>query len=295
MKEKLVSVIIPVYNAEKYINSCIVSVLNQTYKNLEIIVVNDGSKDNSEEEILKIKDDRIKYFYKDNSGCGATRNFGIDKARGEFIYFIDSDDYIDKTMIEKLVNSIKDKDSFVGILGFYYDIDGRLKLQKMEEEEHRTLKSPSVCTRMFRKEILDKSGIRFSGLKIGEDLEFVFKVLAFNNHSTYIDEALYYYRLHEESLTHDNSIDRLCILKAIESIEKYLKESNKYEEFKELIEFITISHIYFAVINLKKNEKFDEMKEAIRYLLDKYPNWENNSNLIYFKDQSIALKELIKV
>lgn len=293
MNEKLVSVIIPVYNAEKYIKTCITSVLNQTYKNIEVIVVNDGSKDNSEEEILKIKDERIKYFYKENSGCGDTRNFGIDKAMGEFIYFIDSDDYIDETMIEKLVNSIKKEDSFVGILGFYYDIDGRLKLQKMEEEEHRTLKSPSVCTRMFRKEILDKSGIRFSGLKIGEDLEFVFKVLAFNNHSTYIDEALYYYRLHEESLTHDNNIDRLCILKAIESIEEYLKENKKYEEFKELIEFITISHIYFAVINLRKNEKENEMKEAIKYLLNKFPDWENNNNLMYFKEQATELKEII--
>ena len=92
--KKGISIIVPIYNSEKYLNKCIDSLINQTEKNIEIILVNDGSTDNSEEIIKEYKDKRIKYYKNKNQGIGKTRNFGIEQATGSYIMFVDSDDYI---------------------------------------------------------------------------------------------------------------------------------------------------------------------------------------------------------
>ena len=103
-----VSIVVPIYNTEKYLDECIESIVNQTYKNLEIILIDDGSKDKSPQmcdEWAK-KDNRIKIIHKSNEGAGASRNRGIAVATGKFIYFVDSDDYIAPTLVEKCLNAI---------------------------------------------------------------------------------------------------------------------------------------------------------------------------------------------
>ncbi|MCI8778348.1 MAG: glycosyltransferase family 2 protein [Bacilli bacterium] len=102
-KNELISIIIPVYNTEDYLDKCLSSIINQTYKNIEIIIIDDGSTDNSKKIIKQYmnKDCRISYYYQNNSGVAIARNSGIDKAQGDYIAFIDSDDYIDLTFIEK--------------------------------------------------------------------------------------------------------------------------------------------------------------------------------------------------
>ena len=109
-----ISIIVPIYNAEKYLNKCIDSLVNQTKKELEFILVNDGSTDLSEDIIKSYKDKRIKYFKNKNQGIGKTRNFGIDKATGKYLMFLDSDDYLDINACEKLYNkAIKEKSDLV--------------------------------------------------------------------------------------------------------------------------------------------------------------------------------------
>ena len=112
MKEELISVIIPVYNVEKYIRYCLDSVINQTYKNLEIIIVDDGTKDSSGEiaEEYAVKDSRIKVIHKENGGLSDARNVGLDAATGKYIAFLDSDDVITLDFYEYLYNIIKEKD-----------------------------------------------------------------------------------------------------------------------------------------------------------------------------------------
>lgn len=106
----LVSIIMPVYNKENYLEKSILSVLNQTYKNIELVIINDGSTDKSEEIILKMMyDNRIKYYKQSNNGVSIARNNGIKVALGEFVSFLDADDYYDETFIEKMLNKIKDK------------------------------------------------------------------------------------------------------------------------------------------------------------------------------------------
>lgn len=299
MEKDLVSIIVPVHNTARYLGDCLLSIINQTYKNIEIIIVNDGSNDYSEEIALQYQkiDNRIKYYYKTQSGCGDTRNYGLDKAKGQYVYFMDSDDYIAPTMIEKLHSAIKPEDSFAATAQFYTDTNGEIKYYNRTEQEQRLFKSPNVFTRLYNKKILDESSIRFSKAKVGEDLEFNFKLLVYNNHSTYINEALYYYRIHPTSTMQNKNTNKLAILEAIDGIENYVKEQNKKEEFYNLLEFVNVVHVLYAVKNIILQDEYDEndVNKGINYLMSKYPDWHNN---IYIKDYFIkelsVFKEIIE-
>ena len=117
-----VSIIVPVYNVEEYLRKCLDSLVNQTYQNIEIIVVNDGTKDNSQsivDEYKKKYSKIIKSYIKENGGLASARNYGVDKATGEYIMFVDSDDYIDTKMVEKLVKTANKKHSDIVVSNFY--------------------------------------------------------------------------------------------------------------------------------------------------------------------------------
>ena len=113
----LVSIVVPVYNAEKYLEQCLNSIQNQTYKNFEVILVNDGSMDHSESICKSFVegDSRFRYFLKSNGGASAARNFGLDHVRGDFITFIDADDWVDENHLEVLINNIKENNSDMAV------------------------------------------------------------------------------------------------------------------------------------------------------------------------------------
>ena len=138
MKQELVSVVVPIYNVELYMKKCIQTIINQSYNNLEIILVDDGSTDNSgniADEYAQ-KDLRVKVIHKLNGGLSDARNAGMKKATGKYICFIDSDDFIEKDMIEKMVNRITDLQVDVLIAGFYVDFEdekGKLVDRKIKQ------------------------------------------------------------------------------------------------------------------------------------------------------------------
>lgn len=282
MNNDLISVIIPAYNNEIYISRCIESVLGQTYRNIEIIVINDCSTDNTGDIIQRYltKDNRIAYYHNENNiGVGYTRNKGIELAKGKYIYFLDSDDYIETTAISDLYNGIKEGDSFCCTTLGFKEINGKRKSHIRLIEELELLQSPSVCLRLFNKNIIDKSNIRFSNLKIGEDLEFVFKLLLFNDQVSYIDKAIYTYVIHSDSLIHKSFEHRLDVLKAVASIEKYAKERNLYNKFYERLEFVNISHILLGTTKRIKSfdgDNQDDIKKCLEIVNEKYPNWKEN-------------------
>ena len=136
MNKKDISIIVPIYNAEKYLNKCIDSIINQTKKELEIILINDGSTDNSETIIKKYDDKRIKYFKNKNQGIGKTRNFGIDKATGKYIMFLDSDDFFELDMVSNLIQKIDETNADV-VIYKANRVDNRL--QKKQSNSKRIL------------------------------------------------------------------------------------------------------------------------------------------------------------
>lgn len=167
MESELISVIVPIYNVDKYLVKCVDSILNQTYDNLEIILVDDGSTDQSPLlcDKFKEKDSRIKVVHKKNGGLSDARNAGINIATGKYLSFIDSDDYITATMLEDMYTKMKKFDcqiSVCNMMRFYEDGDKALFYNPVDEitvykgnDRYKTLKQPSVCNKLFSVELFE--------------------------------------------------------------------------------------------------------------------------------------------
>ena len=184
-----VSVIVPAYNAEKYIDKCLESLINQTLKDIEIIVVNDGSKDNTLEKINKYSDKRIKLLnLKENKGIGHARNEGIKKALGEYIGFVDSDDYVDKNMFEKMYEKASKEKLDIVVCDFYKQIENTNQTIKeiIPNFKNTTLKNNSNLlldinlapwNKIYKRKLIVDNKIHFDEKLKYEDVPFVVKSL----------------------------------------------------------------------------------------------------------------------
>ncbi|MBQ3046361.1 MAG: glycosyltransferase family 2 protein [Clostridia bacterium] len=231
MNQPLVSVVIPIYNVEKYLDRCVASVVGQTYTNLEIILVDDGSPDNCPticDEWSK-KDSRIKVIHKKNEGLGMARNTGIDNASGEYIFFFDSDDYVDTAIAEKCVRKIKEHNADVCIYGRYdlYD-DGKLEekraLSDKDYFDADSIKNQllpgmftydmgfgvSSCGKMFRLDSIKRNGLRFKSEReiISEDTYFALEFFSRISSAVIVGDCLYYYYKRDNSLSRTFKKDR---------------------------------------------------------------------------------------
>ena len=188
MKKKLISVIIPMYNAEKYISKNINSILSQTYSYFELIIVNDGSTDNSLDVVYKFSDERINIISKENGGVSSARNLGLSAAKGDYVFFIDADDYIEPNTLEKFVDVIDSYNPDLIICGIFsetyknsgHDLlcyDEKFYASKKEFKKdiislysHALLYN--VWNKLFKREILLKNNISFPDIGFGEDCVF---------------------------------------------------------------------------------------------------------------------------
>ena len=234
-RNDLISVIVPVYNTQDYLDKCLTSIINQTYKNIEIIIIDDGSTDNSKEVIKKYmnNDNRIIYYYQKNSGVGIARNKGIDMSRGNYIAFIDSDDYINEKYIEKMYMAIKSDDAFsiCGTINVSYD--GKEKSVNVNKKLIDTFRGIAQYRRLINKRILLKSQIKFSDVKICEDLEFYSKLMIYSEMKySIVDESLYYYVQRENSLIHTYDKNQEDTLKAVNNIITFCEDNDSYETYK---------------------------------------------------------------
>lgn len=222
MKE-LISIIIPIYNAENFIEKCLNSITNQTYKNIEIILVNDGSTDSSREicDNWSNKDKRIKVIHKKNSGVSETRNIGIDNSTGNYITFVDIDDYIDRNMIEKLYSNIKEEKSDVAICGLIKINENKKIIYKSKEKKiimnnqmeflEELLKEKyfigSLWGKLYRREIIGNFRLD-KELRIAEDLDFLIRISENIRKVSNIGENLYYYYYNTKSTTKNSNYEK---------------------------------------------------------------------------------------
>lgn len=242
-KEDLVSIIIPIYNVEKYLHKCIDSVLNQTYKNLEIILVDDGSLDNCPkicDEYAK-KDSRIKVIHKKNGGISDTRNNGIEASTGKYISFVDGDDYIDEHMIEELCKNIKETNADISVCSYYKVYNQKLEELKLHKSNHTitgidkyhtiynkyssVMKAP--WNKLYKKEVFKE--IRYPKGIIMEDSYVLTDILQTVDKISYIEKPLYYYVQREDSIMHSFNLKRLDSLLHYEKKIKFCLENNFYD------------------------------------------------------------------
>ena len=202
----LISVIVPVYNVEKYLERCIDSIIDQTYKNIEIIIVNDGSTDNCASIIkgLQEKDSRIKSYYQANAGLSAARNTGIENSSGDYYLFVDSDDYIHPQMVEILYKNLIDYEADLSVCDLHWIEEGKDAEEYVQnnpvvysgKEVLRKLIGDDLISvvawnKLYKKEIF--KDIRYPVGRLHEDEFVIHKILSKCNKSVYTDAKLYYY------------------------------------------------------------------------------------------------------
>lgn len=270
-----VSVVIPIYNVEKYLRECLDSIVNQSLKDIEIICVNDGSTDGSL-EILKEyeqKDPRVKVIDKKNEGAGIARNVALDIATGEYLAFIDSDDFVEQTMLEQMFNLSLENDLDVSICrSFKYDTNSHniSSLQKsidlediisgqIFDKNDIPKKIIGFCVgwpwdKLFRRSFIEKYELRFPDLKNSEDAYFVFMALVLAQRISYTDEHLVYHRNHSGSLSLTRDNNPLEFIKGAYLMKSKLEESGLYDMLEQSFLNWFVSHSFWQIDSVKKAE-----------------------------------------
>ncbi|MGL5903815.1 MAG: glycosyltransferase family 2 protein, partial [Cetobacterium sp.] len=256
-----ISVIIPAYNAEKTIDRCLNSIVNQTLKELEIIIVNDGSKDKTDEvcKTWEKKDSRIKLISNRNMGCSYSRNYGIRIAKGKYLTFVDSDDFIDENMYFELYQkSILLPDIIVSGVK-YLDENQNIKyvenpkIYRKKPYKNKGFNSP--CNKLYLRSLLVREKILFpENTHMGEDLVFNFKLFYVAKKIEIVKNSYYNYVDNYNSVT-KNNMKKIEIIQSMEEIYTFLKMKNKFNLnkyiYNKFIQIYIIAGMYSLCENLK--------------------------------------------
>lgn len=285
MNEELISIIIPIYNVEKYLDKCIKSIEKQTYQNIEIILVDDGSPDNCGEMCDKYAqaDKRIKVIHKKNGGLSDARNEGVKISTGKYITFIDSDDYVEEQYIELLykaiiqnnteisqcgINEVNEEEKLINEIGEKEDkVKSTLKM--LEELYYGKWENTVVWNKMYKRSLFND--IKFPINKIHEDEFTTYKILYKIKKVSIIKERLYNYRKNSESITGKKfNSRRLDFLIAIEERLEFFQKNKEVKLYNLTLKCYleNIRYFYMCVKKYMKNEK--ETNEILKKLKNKY-------------------------
>lgn len=294
-----ISIVVPIYNSEKYIKKCIDSLINQTYKNIEIILVNDGSNDNTEKIIKDYKDKRIKYFKNKNHGIGYSRNFGIKKATSKYIMFVDSDDYLELDACSKVMENIKDNDILV--FNFNKIINKSIEKIKINEFKASSLKeNPNLLldinlspwNKVYKRDMLIKNNIKFEEQLKYEDATFVSYSLDRASKITYMDEYLYNYVIHSKSETTIRDEKVFDIIKVVDKIRVYFENKDYMNEtINKLIVRILTNYTIQQRVNVNSKSGYKFIDDAFDYLNKFVPDYKNNK---YYEGRGILRRTIEK-
>ncbi|WP_370900571.1 glycosyltransferase [Chryseobacterium gossypii] len=279
-----VSIIVPVYNVENYLAKCLDSLVNQTLANIEILIVNDGSKDNSEQIIQEYRDkypQKIKAFKKENGGLSDARNFGIDKATGDYIGFVDSDDHVSETMYEEMLDLAEKHQARMVICNIqkvdeYGNVTQKLTQvpnmpEKIDLEKNFSVFSDLsyfACNKLFKKELFDQR--RFKKGAHFEDIQLIPQLLLECETLAQTQNFHYQYLERRDSITKTHTERGLDILKAVQDVEKAFEKSKYSSKKQELKNFQIFEGVYsfLAYLAFVKDENiFNEMDEKLQYFM----------------------------
>jgi len=285
-----VSIIVPVYNVEAYLDKCLNSLVHQTLKEIEIVVVNDGSKDDSYKIIKKYKEkysDKIVYIEKPNGGVSDARNVGLSYASGEYIGYADSDDYADVTMFEKMY--VKAKEDCLDMIAcdYYYVYGKKLIFQSACMREFNDIKMAIrgrvIWNKIIRREILKDNKTTFPlGMHPYEDVAFFYKVTPHIRTIGLVKEPLYYYVHRESSITNTPNERAITdVFRAWDDIIEYYREHSLFEEHEIQLEYNCIRSFlngsFFKMVKIKDRRLRKRLlRENWQKLSDLFPNWRKN-------------------
>lgn len=280
----LVTVIVPIYNVEKYLERCLDSIINQTYNNLEILLINDGSPDRSDiiMERYANNDKRIRCIYKKNGGQGTARNIGIYEAKGDYICFVDSDDDVSLEYVEKLYNSIKENESDISWCNINIIDNNNCKRKiSQNEDDIWAFDLPSPCNKLFKKSLFINNNIFFPGGIKYEDLGTIPFIFYYSKSISWVNEELYNYYSIDNSTTRKFDRRLLDIKKILQIFLVFLENNNIKNDhwFYEIVEYIFLYNMTSFVINMSVCKDFNlkDIKSFVSWIEDKFKNiYENN-------------------
>lgn len=283
------SIIIPVYNVEKYLNECVESVLNQTYKNIEIILVDDGSTDSSPQicDIYAEKDNRIKVIHKENGGSSSARNFGMKAMTGDYVLFLDSDDFWDNNrVLENLSAIVSDENADVVCFGykeFYENVsesknvicipdvsfNGLSSTDRLEILIANGIYNSSSCCKTIKSKVIFDNDIYFVENITSEDIDWNARILLNAQSFSLYNDCFYAYRQRDDSVTHSVKYENLEMLSnnIIECIK--IAENVQEGRFKDLY----LNYVAYQYITFLHSSFLCEKNDKIKYLVDKMKNY----------------------
>ncbi len=276
---KKISIIIPVYNGEKYLDRCINSILSQSYKNFEALFLDDGSKDKSLKILKKYEkfDSRIKVYHHDNVGVAKTRNEGIKRATGEYITFLDNDDYLDKDFLKNYLEKCQNYDFIVG--GYKRVSNNKILLRKtLKNNKFSKYENVAPWGKLIKRKFLLKNNIEFFSYPIGEDIIFNMKMFSKTNNYKVINNCDYNWFFNDESVSNTKQQH------FNDNILKLFEEMNKYSGDELSDYFITRYKTWYLLFS-GKGESSKEF--CIEY--KKINNWLIKNNYI----NKISFKKII--
>lgn len=298
MTAKSVSMIIPVYNVRDYLRKCLDSVAAQTYKNLEVIIVNDGSPDDSLEIIREYtaRYPHFRCYTIENRGIGGARNYGMERSTGEYVLFLDSDDYIAENCVEVMMAAAAKTDSDI-VVANCYDVreDGSVLLAyrnqyrnattSLAQEPEILFNRVSAWGKLYKRELLD--GLEYVSRVWYEDMRLIPKLYLRAKKITYVDDPLFYYVQREGSIMNNRNFRRnLEVIEAFEDLLSYFREQGAYDTYQDALEFLVIEHVAVAGVSRVAMGKGGERNEVIAKLQEYLASFDDLYHNSYLKTQA---------
>lgn len=286
------SIIVPIYNTENYLQKCIDSLLHQDIEDYEILLVNDSSPDHAQEIIddyQKRFPNMIRSFKKPNGGLGDTRNFAIPHAKGRYLMFVDSDDYIKENVLGKLCRVMNERELDILVYNFVrvYNDEKFVSETSMKNNSKRDyiLSTPNACNKIFRTTLFTENKILFPCRIWYEDIAVIPGVAKYTEKIDYVDEDVYYYCYRQNSIMNQTAynVKMLDMIESIQHLSYYLKD-----DFKEELEFLSLHHLFYGTsLKLVPLKRYVELGKCLEEHEKNFPKWKNNR---YYKEKPVLFK-----
>lgn len=286
-----VSIIVPIYNVEGYIEKCLETLVNQTLKDIQIILVNDGSKDRSIEVVkkfLKEYPEKITYLEKENGGLSDARNYAIPHAKGEYIAFLDADDYVEKNMYEEMYKVAQKENSDMVECDFYWEYPKKIKTDvgQIYNDKKEMLEKIRVVAwnKLIKREVLEKTGILFPKGYRYEDVEFTYKLVPYLNKVSFVKKPFIHYVQREGSISNVQNERTKEIFDVLDHVIEYYKKNSIYDEYKDVLEYVyaryTFCSSFLRILKIKDETTQEKMiEESWKRVNEMFPNWKKNAIL----------------
>ena len=300
MEQYKLSIVAAVYNLEKYLPRCLEALVNQTLQEIEIICVDDGSTDSAPQivdEYAQKYPNKVKAYHKENGGEFTTRNYGLERATGEYVTFIDTDDYVEPTWAEKLYNAAKSNDADLAVCGFErIDLKtnkvvaknmtkmGNLAKEINSQDDFIAFINPAPWNKVYKREKV--KDIRFLSFRGFNDMIFLLSSFVNVKKIVFVPDVLYHYYLRYDSQIHNINIDDVNNFKKyLLEVKEFYKKHGKYEEMKNILDLMAFIHLGVSVMyRASYDPSIDTkkmMKETLQYLDENFGTWRKSPFLTF--------------